>query len=376
MAEARTDPEFRIAAARILLDFRQSDASAAVAGLLGDERTRAAGLALANQVSLPELSDALLRGAHAASDAERSDWFAALGRSGSPSALSFLGGGAQRARDVRRLRPWRSRFRRQRRPRPCWSAPLRDPKTRRAALRASLVRKVALDRARAIGKSALAQLSGARDPSDRALFAQASVLFSPALAAEVVPKAALTELRAVSRLALLPEVSRVLAERLALESDPAAREALSACLVSSQAAERVPTDVLLDLLEAGGLAAPLAARALSARDSHTVSAPDLGPCSTATIRCCAATRRSAWGDSHDGSALGVLERAYRFETDETVRLAIVLALGARREPARLRVLRTASALDAARAVRQAAALALTGATAARDATVQTAPGSS
>ncbi|HEX3852161.1 MAG TPA: hypothetical protein VHW01_14415, partial [Polyangiaceae bacterium] len=60
----------------------------------------------------------------------------------------------------------------------------------------------------------------------------------------------------------------------------------------------------------------------------------------------------------DGSALGILERAYRFETDAGVRLAIVHALAARREPARLRPLGLARMLDGSAAVREAAALAL------------------
>ncbi len=67
------------------------------------------------------------------------------------------------------------------------------------------------------------------------------------------------------------------------------------------------------------------------------------------------------GQSEDNSALGILERAYRFETDAGVRLAIVHALAARREPARLRPLNLARMLDGSAQVREAAALALAGA---------------
>ena len=64
------------------------------------------------------------------------------------------------------------------------------------------------------------------------------------------------------------------------------------------------------------------------------------------------------GHSGESSALGVLERAYRFETDAGVRLAIVNALALRREPARKRALSLARQLDGSEAVREAAALAL------------------
>jgi len=152
-------------------------------------------------------------------------------------------------------------------------------------------------------------------------------------------------------------VADALATRLATEKDPELREALAACLVSPEAAERVPSDVLLALLDARGLAAPLALRALSRRDS-----PSLRP------RVLAALKSDDWlmrshaalglGLSEQVTALGVLEGAYRFETDERVRLALVRALALRPEPAKKRLLSLARALDAAPAVRTAAALAL------------------
>jgi len=361
-----TEPEFRSTAARILLMFHEPDASAAVVDLLSEERTREAGLSLSNEVSLPALSEALLRGARAATGAEQADWFAALGRSGSREALSFLGGalGTREASSAAALALALS---------PASEAEtvleraLRDPKTRRAALRASLVRKFALDRAPNGWQSALRELSLTGDASDRAAVAQASALASPDQPAQRVPHASLTELRALCRLALLPEVAHALALRLATEPNPDAREALASSLVSSAAAELVPSDVLLDLLDTGGLGAPLAARALAARDSHA-----LRPKITALLESDDPVWRSqaalGLGESREGSALGVLESAYRFETDDSVRLAIVLALAARREPARLRVLATARKSDAASAVRQAAALALAGAKPTRNAT--------
>ena len=359
-----SDPEFRAAAARILLDFQTPDAAHAVRVLLDDERTREVGLSLANLTSLPELTEALQRGARAASGAERADWFAALGRTGTPAAISFLGG-ALGARETSSLAALALALSPAEDAEVTLSHALRDPEKRRAALRASMVRKIALDRTPNGWQSALGALESARDPSDRALFAQASALFSPDLAPDLVRRAGLGELSGLARLALLPEVARALAERLAVESDPAAREALASCLVSTEAAERVPSDVLLALLEANGVGAPLAARALSARDSRTLR-PKIAALLESDDPLLRSHSALGLGQSREGSALGLLERAYRFETDDSVRLAIVLALAARPEPARLRVLRSARALDAARAVREAAALALSGATPERD----------
>jgi hypothetical protein len=360
-----TEPAFRIAATRILLNFRERDAGAALSGLIDDEPSRQIGLGMARVVSLPELSDALLHGARAAPGPEQGDWLAALGRSGTREAFAHLGAalGRRESSSAAALALALS-------PAPeaetTLERALGDPKTRRAALRAVVVRKVALDRVPSGWQSALHELESARDPTDRAVATQVSTLMSPKLAAEVVPKASLTELHALCRLALLPAVAHALALRLAVETDPAAREALAASLVSARATELIPSNVLLDLLDAGGLAAPLAARALAARDSRA-----LRPKILALLESDDPTWRAqtalGLGESRESSALGVLERAYRFETEDTVRLAIVLALAARPEPARLRVLAVARTLDATSEVRQAAALALGGAVAARDA---------
>jgi hypothetical protein len=360
-----TEPEFLSVAARILLTFRQSDGGAAVVHLLRDEHTRDAGLALSIEVSVPEAGDALLRGARAATGDEQSSWFAALGRSGTHDAISFLGGvlSASSASSAAALALALS---------PSADAEstleraLSDPKARRAALRATLVRKLTLDRTPNGWQSALGALASSREPSDRAVFAQVSAFFTAGTAAQLVPSASLNELLALSRLALVPDVADALAERLAVERDPAARDALSASLVSSHAADQVPSNVLVALLDAGGLGAPLAARVLAARDSRTLR-PKIIALLESDDPLWRAQAALGLGESREPSALGVLERAYRFETNEAVRLAIVQALAGRREPARVRALAMASTLDAASAVRQAAALGLTGATVARDA---------
>jgi hypothetical protein len=351
--------DFQLAATRILLHFQTPDAFAAVGRLLLDERNHASGLELAGTLRLPSLASALLAQARAASPEERSALFSALALTGSREAFSFLGG-ALGTRETSSAAALALALAPDTQAEAVLEQALRSAPTRRAAMRACLVRKLALDRTPGGFEAALHALSESRADSDQALFFQASALASPGRVRELLKRASKPQIRALSRLALLPKVASALSERLATEPDPALREALAAGLVSAEAAERVPSDVLLALIDARGLAAPLAARALGSRDSRTLRPKLLSllASSDALLRSHVAL---GLGKSEDGSALGVLERAYGFETDATVRLAIVQALAARREPARQRVLALARALDGAAPVREAAALALTGA---------------
>jgi len=356
--------EFRSAAARILLELHASDAGQSVASLFDDEATRKIALELGNRAVVSELSTPLIRAASSASAAEQETLFTALGLSGTRAAFSFLEG-ALGTRETSSL----AAFALARAPASDAEAvlerALQQTKTRRAAVRASVVRALALGRTTSGLSRALRELSVARDPSDRATFVQASALFSRSELPALLKQASSVELRALARCALLPEVSRTLAVRLASEPRPELREALAIGLTSLESAELVPSDVLLDLVEARGLAAPLAARALAARDSRSLRPKLLSLLSSddALLRSHVAL---GLGYSSESSALGVLSGAYRFETDAGVRLAIVRALGIRREPARERTLRLARDLDGSLAVRQAATLALADAAAAAD----------
>jgi hypothetical protein len=356
--------EFRSAAARILLALHAPDAGRALVSLFREPATRSQALELASSAVVPELSGPLIGEAKGASDEERETLFSALGLSGTRAAFSFLGGalGARETSSVAALALARS---------PASEAEaelaqaLRDPAKRRAAVRASIVRRLALGRTPTGLSAALRELSASRDASDRALFVQSSALFSSSEVPALAKTTSAVELRALARCALLPSVSHALAERLASEPNPNLREALAAGLASLEAAELVPSDVLLDLIEARSLAAPLAARALAARDSRS-----LRPKLLALLASDDALLRShvalGLGQSRESSALGVLAGAYRFETDPGVRLAIVRALALRREPARERTLSLARNLDGWLAVRQAATLALAGAAPAAD----------
>ncbi|HEY4106331.1 MAG TPA: HEAT repeat domain-containing protein, partial [Polyangiaceae bacterium] len=352
-------PELRLAATRILLEFHAPDAARALRPLLDDEHTRKAALELAGSASVPALTPALIQLARRAGDEDRAAIFAALGLAGTREAFSFLGGalGARVSSSAAALALALA-------PSPdaeaALSHALDSASTRRVAVRASMARIAALGRTPSGLNHALNQLAASRDPADRAVLAQAKALFSPSSLAESLPRASDDEVRAVARDALVPQVARALAARLASEVNPALRDALASCLASPSAAELVPSDVLFALLEARGLAAPLAARALALRDSPTLRPKILNLLASddAVLRSHAAL---GLGRSEAASALGVLEHAYRFETDDEVRLAIVHALAERPEPAKKRALTLARTLDASSAVREAAALALSSA---------------
>jgi HEAT repeat protein len=351
--------DFQAAAARLLVLFRAPDAAAAVSRLLADETNRALGVELAASASLPALSGPLLQLARSGPLDERSALFSALARTGTREAFSFLGG-ALSARDTSSAAGLALALSPDSQADAALERALARSNTRRTAVRASIVRQLAQGRTPSGFDAALAELSRSNDASDRAVFVTARALGSISALPDLLKHAKVSELLALSRLALMPQAAPALADRLATEQDPVLRAALAASLVSTAAAERVPSRVLLSLVESGGLASPLAARALASRDSAT-----LRPAISSLLRSSDTLLRGqvalGLGQSEDGSALGLLEQAYRFETDGGVRLAIVRAIASRPEPARRRALNLARTLDAAAEVRQAAARALQGA---------------
>ena len=354
--EHETNPELRAASVRILLHFEAPDAALGLKRLLTDPATHAIALDLAGDGSFPGLVPALMAAAQSAEVSEQSALFAALGHAGNREAFSFLGGALSTHRssspaalalalsassDAEHV----------------IATALSAPSTRRVAIRAALVRRSAHLSQPSGLESALRE---GREPTDRALRAAALSLLSPGKVPEFVNQAETPELLALARSAFLPGIAPALASRLAVEQNPVRRLALASCLVSFTAAERVPTQVLLALLDEQNLAAPLAARALAARDSRALR-PKIASLLSSDDALLRAHTALGLGLSADGSALGLLERAYHFETDARVRLAIVNALGLRHEPARARVLHLARTLDASAKVREASALALAGA---------------
>jgi hypothetical protein len=182
---------------------------------------------------------------------------------------------------------------------------------------------------------------------------------SPARAVELLDSPDRVVVAAVARQAFSGEAAVKAAARLVREKDPELRTALAASLASDAAAERVPTRLLLELIETPSAAIPLLVKAIASRDSN-----ELRPRITAFLNSSDPQIRAhaAFGLAHskDSSAVGLLAGRYRFETAAEVRRAIVAALSQRHEPARKRTLRLAQTLDPDPAVRQSAGLALGG----------------
>jgi hypothetical protein len=137
------------------------------------------------------------------------------------------------------------------------------------------------------------------------------------------------------------------------------RTALGAGLLSPRGRRTVGSTLLWSLVAEGGTARPLALRALAARSDPGIWAavesyldhPD--PLLREHLA-------RGLGESERPSAVGHLTRRLAFETDETVRRALVMALGAHRGRAVSQWLERAARLDASPRVRSAARLALGG----------------
>jgi hypothetical protein len=110
------------------------------------------------------------------------------------------------------------------------------------------------------------------------------------------------------------------------------------------AADLVPTDALLELVETHGAAAPLSAYALAARDGKLLR-PLLSALLASSDPSLRAHTALGLARSDEASSVGLLAATYRFEPDARVRRAVVRALGARREPGRALTLRLARDLD-------------------------------
>jgi hypothetical protein len=345
----------RLTAARVLAIARDGDAAAAVGALLADPALAGDALGIALESPSPALTPVLAR-AKLDDPGDDERLLAALGRAGGKAALSHL----ERAL-ADPARGWAAAYA---------LATSRDDAADevlaralgRAATRADAARAAVLrQRERGSGVSglddALSSLERSGRAADRAAAAFCRASLDAEAGARLVAHRDSSLVRAAARAALDPEVALAAAERLARESDPELRTALSLALVHREAADRVPTRVLAELFELRGAAAHLAAFALAARDG-IVERPRLRELLSSGDPLLRAHVALGLVRSNDSSSVGLLDQAYRFESDPGVRLAIVTTLAARAEPGRLRTLRLASDLDADDATRTAARRAL------------------
>jgi HEAT repeat protein len=116
---------------------------------------------------------------------------------------------------------------------------------------------------------------------------------------------------------------------------------------------------LLELSHGAGPASLLATRALAARKDADLL-PLVRELLTSGDPWLRAHTLLGLGRATDPDALGLIENAYRFEPDASVRHAAVAALSQRAEPVKARMLTLAATLDSSRLVREAARLALSG----------------
>ncbi|MBX3130702.1 MAG: HEAT repeat domain-containing protein [Polyangiaceae bacterium] len=195
--------------------------------------------------------------------------------------------------------------------------------------------------------------------SERAAAAWSAVLLTPSRFPRLAASSDPAVLAAVARHGHHGTAAEVLAASLSDQPSVALRAALSMALASDSAGQLVSTSVLSELLDDGGGAALLAARALAKRDSAVVrpKLEELLETGSPDVRAHVAL---GLGSSEDPTALGLLESIYRLEAEPRVRRAAVLGLGGRPEATRSRTLRLAAELDPDAGVRSAARQALSG----------------
>jgi len=207
----------------------------------------------------------------------------------------------------------------------------------------------------------LAELHGSKRANERAAGAwAASLLGTPAVLAELASgDAARIEAVADNALWFDDSVLLVAARLLARAAPGRARDAFSFALLRPIGRAEVSSSLLQALVLEGGAAAPLALRTLASRDEPRFSAFCAAYVSHPDPVLRAHLARGL-GESTRASAAGPLARSFEFETDETVRQAIVRALSGRRGPTVQRTLELAASLDPSARVRAAARLALGG----------------
>jgi cellulose synthase operon protein C len=349
------DPIARLAAARALVRSSPAEGRALLASLLADGKTRDEALDVALAAPGPELAPALIPLAtrSAAPDA-RSKAITALGRgggAGAADALASLLGQADVAHEAGlslALSPGGEA-------RAAIAAALRDPARRVAALRAGAARAAALRdappgladaaeeafRAGGAGRGAAAfawVVTRARRAADPALLREDDLVPSVARASLALgntsPDGPTSLLDALAALPALP----------AVQGEARRRDALGVALVARPDGGAIPTATLLAWVEGGGAIAPLAARALAARDEEGTRARLVALASSGDPQLRAHVALGL-GRSPEPDAAGRLASAYTFEPDPLVRRAVLRALGRRTEPVRRLTLEQAASFD-------------------------------
>ena len=227
-------------------------------------------------------------------------------------------------------------------------------------VRAYIVRALVRGERSDAGDDILTRLVASKDGRERALGSFGRVALGAISAASVLadPDPRVRRSAAMASLAHpTSAASRALLEHLAAERDDATRQVLAVGLLGGDPDGLLTTTWLVDRAESGGSDAALSAYALTRRaeEANERKVGQLLASKDAVLRAHAA-RGLAYATLPDAS--GRLASAYAYETDVTVRRAIIGAMIARvndaTAPARRSTLEVASSIDPDGPIRQAA----------------------
>ncbi len=317
----------RIGAAHTLTLSRDPLAPRAIAILLADPATRAEGLNLAEQAPTPQLSPTLAGLLTIAQGQDRVRILAALARCGGPLAARsleplLLASDHDAAFALAHCRAPEASD--------ALARALANPKTRRMAARASLVRHAELGSDVEGLADALDALASSADASDRFVGVFGLVLTGrAAVETHAGSRDPLAMLAACSAAIALPTSQREpCTRRLATTTDPVVRDGLAGSLLGMTSYSAVSTSTLLDWTESPRVSAPIFARLLGPRDgdSYRSRIERLLASGDPDVR---AQIAIGLGSSPQPSAASLLAQAYAFEPDPNVRRAIVLGLSAK-----------------------------------------------
>ncbi len=363
-AIAESDARLRAAAGEAFVLLGAPERFKAVSALIADEATAAIGVRLAERVYNAEITKLLAARVVDHPDRElRAAGIRALGRSSDPGAALALTAAPLLADPQL---GYHAMLALARSPAPNAMAlvtALAGAKATAAlGVRAYVVRALVRGERSDAGDDLLLRLLASREGRERALGAFGRVALGKASAASLLddPDPRVRRAVAMASLARPDRVThRALLEHAVKEKDEATRQVLAIGLVGGDPDGLVTTTSLVDRAESGGADAPLSAGALTRRaeEANERKVGQLLASKDPVLRAHAA-RGLAYATLPDAS--GRLAAAYAYETDATVRRAIVAALSARLQdataPARRSTLETAATLDPDGPTRQAARL--------------------
>ncbi len=364
------DVRMRAASGEALVLLGAPERVRAVTALVSDEATSMIGVRLAERVFHPEVVKLLLPRAQVHPDAElRLAAIQALGRSPDPAAA--IGLTSKPIVDDPKV-AYPAALALARSPAPnagALVAALATSKTtavRSIGVRAYVVRAMLRGEREGSADEVIARLSGSRDETERSLGVFARIALGDAAAEDTLGDPVVSIRRASVMGAIAHPTNgaeRAMLARMGTEPDAVTRQVLATALTGSDGGASIPSNRLLDRAEGGGPDGPLAALAL-ARRADEADAPKIAQLLASKDLLVRAHVALGLGRAALPDATGRLARAYAFETDASVRRAVITALAARvadkDAPSRRTTLEQASRLDPDALVRALAASGLTG----------------